>query len=176
MGDSVNLASRLEGANKFYQTHAMVSQATYDGAKDAIDARRLDIIRGVWKTQPIMIYELLGPKGSMPGYMYEMLEIYYRGLDLFSEHQWRKARSTFREALKIVKDDGPSLTYVNRCEEFMRSPLKKLGTGLYIQEQVLESLYGVPSLNGGPGRESENLSPHPILPHQGEVLDSQGDI
>jgi adenylate cyclase len=131
MGDSVNLASRLEGANKFYQTHAMISQATYDGAKEAIDARRLDIIRVVGKTQPIMIYELLGPRGSMPGYMYEMLEIYYRGLDLFSEHQWRKARTVFKEALKIVKDDGPCLTYVNRCEEFMKKPPSRNWDGVY---------------------------------------------
>ena len=53
MGDSVNLASRLEGANKFYQTGAMISQTTYDGVKEKVDARRLDVIRVVGKNEPI---------------------------------------------------------------------------------------------------------------------------
>ena len=59
MGDSVNLASRLEGANKFYGTTAMISENTYVAVKDYVDTRKLDIIRVVGKTEPIAIYELL---------------------------------------------------------------------------------------------------------------------
>jgi len=131
MGDSVNLASRLEGANKFYLTNAMVSQATYEAAKDSIEGRKLDIIRVVGKTEPILIYELLGKKGDLPPYMYDMLKHYYDGLELFGDRQWKRARMSFKEALRIVKDDGPSLTYVKRCEEYMKKPPSKTWDGVY---------------------------------------------
>ena len=131
MGAAVNLASRLEGANKFYSTHAMVSEATYQQVKEKVEARRLDIIRVIGKSEPIKIYELLGYKGSLPGYMYDMLGHYYEGLDLFEKRQWKRARSAFQEALKIVEDDGPGLTYIKRCEDYMKKPPSSKWDGVY---------------------------------------------
>ena len=63
MGDSVNLAARLEGVNKHYKTSTMISESTYEQAKDGIEARELDLIRVVGKLEPVKIYELLGKKG-----------------------------------------------------------------------------------------------------------------
>jgi len=131
MGDSVNLASRLEGANKFYKTDAMISEATYEKAKDQIEARRLDVIRVIGKSEPIKIYELIGPKSQIPGYMYDMMGHYYQGLELFEKRQWKKARSTFQDGLKIVEDDGPSLTYVQRCEDYIKKPPPTKWDGVY---------------------------------------------
>ncbi len=131
MGDSVNLASRLEGANKYYKTYAMISQSTYEDAKDQIEARKLDIIRVMGKHEPVTVYELLGEKGRLPDRMYEMLEKYYQGLEFFSNRQWKKAKSLFNEALKIIPDDGPSLTYVDRCKEFIKKPPSKKWDGVY---------------------------------------------
>ena len=65
MGDSVNLASRLEGVNKEYGTWLCVSEATCRAAGDGIVVRRLDRIRVVGKSQPIRIYELVGEKGML---------------------------------------------------------------------------------------------------------------
>ncbi len=131
MGDSVNLASRLEGANKYYGSHSMISEATYEAASDFIDVRKLDIIRVVGKEQPITIYELLGRKGTLPGYMYEMMERYNRGIEQFSNRQWKRAKQYFNEALEVVPDDGPSQTYVQRCEEFAKKPPSKNWDGVY---------------------------------------------
>mgnify|MGYP000867551012 FL=1 len=131
MGDSVNLASRLEGANKFYGTSAMISENTYRGAKDHIEARKLDIIKVVGKSEPVAIYELLGKKGTLPQYVYDCLEHYNKGLEFFQERQWKKAHSAFTEALKILPDDSPSKTYIARCEEFMKKPPSKKWDGVY---------------------------------------------
>lgn len=131
MGDSVNLASRLEGANKHYGTTAMISENTYRNAKDVIDVRRLDTIRVVGKTEPILIYELMGKKDSMPQKVYDMLERYDEGLRMFDERQWKRALKHFHEALAILPDDGPSQTYIRRCEEFLKKPPSKNWDGVY---------------------------------------------
>jgi adenylate cyclase len=131
MGDAVNLAARLEGANKFYGTYAMISETTYNLVKDDIEARVLDIIRVVGKTEPITVYELLGMKGKLPDYMYEMMAKYNEGVALWKGRDWEGARSTFRSGLKIVKDDGPCKTYLDRCNEFMVNPPPKKWDGIY---------------------------------------------
>ncbi len=131
MGDSVNLASRLEGANKHYGTTAIISENTYRNANDIVDVRRLDTIRVVGKTEPILIYELLGKKGSLPQKVYDMIEKYNEGLRMFDEHQWKKAMRHFHEALAILHDDGPSQTYIRRCEEFIKKPPSKKWDGVY---------------------------------------------
>lgn len=131
MGDSVNLASRLEGANKFYGTTAMISENTYNNVKDHVDVRKLDTIRVIGKTEPIVIYELMAMKGTMPQRVYDMLELYNKGLELFADHQWKKAMKQFNEALGVISDDGPSKTYVGRCEEFIKKPPSKKWDGVY---------------------------------------------
>lgn len=131
MGDSVNLASRLEGANKAYGTFAIISEATYEKAKDHIEARRLDRIRVIGKEEPIMVYELLQRKGQLPSYMHEMLEKYYEGLELFEQRDWANARKKFKAGLKLLPDDGPCQTYYDRCSEFMKKPPSKNWDGVY---------------------------------------------
>jgi class 3 adenylate cyclase len=131
MGDAVNLASRLEGANKHYETSAMISGATYEGAGDRIEARRLDVVRVVGKTEAVPIYELMGNKGSLPDRIYEMLEAYNKGLEYFVNRDWKQARGLFKQALKMVPDDGPSRIYIGRCETFIKNPPSKGWDGVY---------------------------------------------
>jgi adenylate cyclase len=131
MGDSVNLASRLEGANKIYGTTAMISENTYNAVKEHVESRKLDVIRVVGKTEPIGIFELLGMKGTLPQKVYDALEHYNKGLEHFNERQWKRAMSSFQDALKILPDDGPSKTYISRCEEFMKKPPSQKWDGVY---------------------------------------------
>ncbi len=131
MGDAVNLASRLEGANKYYGTYTMISETTYERVKDVVEARELDLIRVVGKEQPIKVYELFGKKGTLPDYMYEMLKKYNEGLQLFRDRQWEEAQSAFKAGLRIVPDDGPCKTYIERCKEFAKNPPPKKWDGVY---------------------------------------------
>ncbi|HOT43750.1 MAG TPA: adenylate/guanylate cyclase domain-containing protein [Spirochaetota bacterium] len=64
MGDMVNLGARLEGTNKIYSTHIIISEFTYEEVKDSIVARELDLIRVKGKEKPVKIYELLDMKNA----------------------------------------------------------------------------------------------------------------
>jgi len=132
MGDAVNLASRLEGANKFYETSVMISGTTYEGVKDIVEARQLDVIRVVGKSQAVPIYELMGKKGTLPDRIYEMLEKYNQGREFFLNRDWKQAKLLFKQALKVVDDDGPSRVYVERCDAYAKTPPSRGWDGVYV--------------------------------------------
>jgi adenylate cyclase len=131
MGDAVNLASRLEGANKSFETSAMISGATYEYAKDHVEVRQLGVIRVVGKTEAVSIYELLGKKGELADRMYDMLEKYNQGRDYFKNRDWKQARLLFKQALKVVPDDGPSQSYIERCDTFLKNPPSRGWDGVF---------------------------------------------
>jgi adenylate cyclase len=131
IGDAVNLAARLEGVNKVYKTAAMISEATYEKAKDHIEVRKLDTIRVVGKNEPIVIYELLDRKGNLNDQTQELLDKYYKGLASFNDRDWKGAQKHFKDALKIKPEDGPSTLYVERCTEFFKLPPSKNWDGVY---------------------------------------------
>src|SRR3990172_10148966 len=66
VGDGVNLGARLESLNKEYQTkrHIIISEGTYEAAKDALEVRRLGEVLVKGKTRPVVIYELQGMRGT----------------------------------------------------------------------------------------------------------------
>ncbi|MBF0424638.1 MAG: adenylate/guanylate cyclase domain-containing protein [Magnetococcales bacterium] len=131
MGDAVNLAARLEGANKFYATSTMLSQFTYEQAKDYIDARQLDIVRVVGKKEPVGIYELLDRKGAVTGALADCVAQYNKGLERYRARDFAGALQEFTKALTIRGDDGPSLTYQQRCQEYLQTPPPADWDGVY---------------------------------------------
>jgi len=122
MGDAVNQASRFEGANKQYNSDIMIGESTYELVKDLIEVRPLDKLVVKGKVIPIEVYELLAKKGELSDEMSKVSSIYTEGIELYWKRKWDLARSKFEEALKINEEDGPSLTYVKRCEAFKESP------------------------------------------------------
>jgi len=131
MGDVVNLAARLEGVNKFYQTFTMIPQSTYELAKDDIDTRQLDIIRVVGKKEPISVYEVLERKNQTSSEKSGVVEKYLKALKLYEERNFADASKEFEKVLAIDPDDGPSLTYVKRCGVFLETPPEKDWDGVY---------------------------------------------
>lgn len=65
IGDTVNLAARLEGANKFYGTEILMSESTYRAVKDQIICRPLERVKVKGKTEPIVLYTPLGIVGQL---------------------------------------------------------------------------------------------------------------
>jgi len=131
MGDSVNLAARLEGVNKQYGTYTMISEFTYESARDFIEVRELDLIRVVGKSEPVRIYEVLGRKGEMDGKLRELLPFYKEGLGHYKARQWNRAADSFERALEINVDDGPSLTHFERCILFQAVPPAENWDGVF---------------------------------------------
>ncbi len=122
MGDSVNLASRLEGANKAYGSRTMISEDTYKQVVEDVDVRELDTIRVVGKSEPTRVYELLDRKNQTPAAIADMVDKYNDGLELYKNGYFAEAKVAFERCLSLYPDDGPTATYVARCEEFVASP------------------------------------------------------
>jgi adenylate cyclase len=122
MGDAVNLAARLEGANKVYKSDVMISMHTYNQVMDEVDVRELDTIRVVGKSEATTVYQLLEKKGRVSGSMADLVDVYSQGLDLYKQREYAAAIEKFNQAIAIHDDDGPSLTYLDRCQQYLNNP------------------------------------------------------
>ncbi len=122
MGDHVNLASRLEGANKQYGSHILIGENTYRLAREDIEAREIDRIRVKGRREPAVVYELLARKGELPLKKAEVVETYLEGLSAYQDHDWHRARAAFEQTLALDPEDGPSRVYLDRCLHFLEDP------------------------------------------------------
>jgi class 3 adenylate cyclase len=122
MGDTVNLASRLEGANKEYGGRILVSAATIAGASGAIEAREIDRLVTLGQTQPQAVYEIMGRKGELTAAQLELRDRFAEGLAAYRVQRWDDARRAFEAALAVVPDDGPSLTFIKRIDRLIAAP------------------------------------------------------
>lgn len=122
MGDSVNLAARLEGVNKQYGTYDMFSEFTYEQVKDDVEVRELDLIRVVGKSEPVRIYQLLCRKGELDEETSKIIDIYAKGLEQYRNQEWDNALDSFGAVLELSEKDGPSLTFFERCLLFQKEP------------------------------------------------------
>jgi class 3 adenylate cyclase/CHASE2 domain-containing sensor protein len=131
IGDTVNLAARLEGANKAFGTYLMISEFTYAQARDYIEARPLDSIRVKGKLRPVTVYELMAKKGDLSEKMCEVREIYVKARNLHLEQRFEEAIAMFKQALALKEDDAPCLTLMHRCEHYLEAPPPKDWDGTY---------------------------------------------
>jgi adenylate cyclase len=118
MGDAVNLASRLEGANKYFHSKIMVSEATYEEARNFIEARMLGQIRVVGKAIPVKVYEPLAHKGKLSASSAKMREAYNEGFEAFYKGAYASAGKSFEAALKAAPADGPSQFYLDLAVKY----------------------------------------------------------
>jgi adenylate cyclase len=116
MGDAVNLASRLEGANKAFKSDLMISEATYAQCADDVDVRELDIIRVVGKEEPIRVYQLLDRKGRTSGALADMVDSYHKGLESLRSGRFEDAVACFETCLTMMPADGPSTIQLARAK------------------------------------------------------------
>lgn len=130
IGDSVNLASRLEGANKKYGTRIMISEFTHEQVKDRFITRELDLLRVVGKNKPVKVYELLGQKGLEPE-VSNLLQQYDDGIRLYNARKFAEALTKFELILKDFPLDGPSKVYKQRCEILRDFPPKPDWDGVF---------------------------------------------
>lgn len=121
IGDNVNLASRLEGLNKYYGTEILVSAATAQHLKNGFYFREVDLVRVKGKKHPIAIYEILG-EGAPEEKLARFLELYSKGLTLFRERQFAQAQKALEEALRLKPQDALCGHYFSWTEKFLETP------------------------------------------------------
>lgn len=111
MGDAVNLASRLEGLNKVYDTRVLISAATYTLTRGQVSARRLGVVRVKGKQAPTDIHELRA-LGAPVGPDAEAIQAFEAGVERFLARDFSGAETHFRRVLSLWPEDGPSLRYL----------------------------------------------------------------
>ena len=122
IGDTVNLASRLEGATKIYGVKVLFSEATAEALQRPTRYREIDLIRVKGKQEPVVIYESLDHyRDDFPN-MDQTLAAYERGLHSYFNGQWQRAAGYFDEALSYNPDDKPSRLCRGRCEHYIKAP------------------------------------------------------
>ena len=78
MGDTVNLAARLEAAAKDYGVNILISESFENRVNDQFITRKLDLVRVKGKSEPVTLYELVAEKGSLTDEKMKLLDEFSR--------------------------------------------------------------------------------------------------
>lgn len=123
IGDSVNLASRLESANKLYRTSVLAAGPTVNRMKNRMRLRRIDLIRVTGKSEPTEIFELADHRDAESRTKFDAIRRPFEdGLRRYRARQWSRALECFAAALETMPNDGPSWVYTDRCLYYRDHP------------------------------------------------------
>jgi adenylate cyclase len=131
IGDAVNLASRMEGLNKYYGTQILITEHTYREVKDDIVARPIDWVTVKGRHEGVLVYELLGLKGEVDEATEGLVSLYSQGLALYRKKEWEQALEVFEEILQKHLNDGPTQRLLERCRNYQTQPLILNGNGAF---------------------------------------------
>ncbi len=132
IGDTVNLASRLEQANKFYGTRILVSDATRNMAGDSLAFREIDSLRVVGKLEPVKVHELLGLASELNDAARSAVQDYETGLARYRAQDWDAAEAAFRSCLSAMPGDRPAQAMLERIAAFRQSPPEAGWDGVWV--------------------------------------------
>ena len=122
VGDTVNLASRLEGTNKNYKTGILISDKTRSGIDDKILTRPVDKVAVKGKANAILIHEVLAKKENETPELRSMIELSTLGFQHYLGQRFQQAMECYQQILGIKKDDQLALFYIDRCKGFLAFP------------------------------------------------------
>jgi adenylate cyclase len=134
LGDSVNLASRLEGANKMYGTGILLSETTAGLVKDLFSLRKIDLLRVKGKSKPMAVHELM-TEGTPDAKVADLISRYEAALTAF---QTRRFDEAYEKLLALAQDfpaDGPTATLLARSLQFSRHPPEGDWDGVWVAKE-----------------------------------------
>jgi adenylate cyclase len=132
MGDTVNLASRLEGLNKMYGTEILVSDAAYQAARDHIVARPVGVVRVKGKSQCVQVWEPLSLASDDDAGSRELARLFGQALEAYCARDFRCAAEQYQAALRVKPADRPSALLLDRCREFGDAPPSEEWNGVFV--------------------------------------------
>jgi adenylate cyclase len=136
IGNNVNLAARLESANKYYGTAVLLAATTVDELKSRAVLRRLDLIQAKGITQPTWVYESLGhhTRGTFPK-LATVIKAYEAGVDCYQRRDWKGGLGHFADALELAPRDRPSRIFYDRCRYYQASSPDEEWDGVWIMQE-----------------------------------------
>jgi adenylate cyclase len=131
VGDSVNLAARLERANRVYGTQILINESTAQAIGSQFETREIDTISVKGKTETTRIFELMSATGQLSEESARLREHYDQARRSYLAQDWNPAETTFRECLQIRPSDGPSRVLLERIQFLRRNPPEKEWNGVW---------------------------------------------
>jgi adenylate cyclase len=122
IGDTVNVAARMESANKVYRTSILASEETVGLAGATIESREIDLLIVAGKTEPIRVFEVLCLGGHLAAPMAELRGSFAEALLAYRKLEWDAAELKFQECLRLCPHDGPSQAFLARIPAMRLSP------------------------------------------------------
>ena len=131
VGDSVNVAARLERANRVYGTQILINESTAQAITSHFETREIDTISVKGKTETTRIFELMSATGKLSEESARLRERYNEAQRMYLAQNWDLAEKAFRECLQIRQTDGPSRVLLERIELLRRNPPGKDWNGVW---------------------------------------------
>jgi class 3 adenylate cyclase/CHASE2 domain-containing sensor protein len=123
MGNAVNLAARLEGVNKQYNTGGiLISEYTREKIGDDFAIRPLSRVRVVGVNTPLRLYELLDIKEGAAPALLDMIPVWEKGFKAYEAQSFLEAENSFNIVYQKNPDDRVAKLYLDRCEKYLASP------------------------------------------------------
>lgn len=135
IGDNVNLASRLEGANKFYGTRCLISENTWAQSKHRIVAREIDTVYVLGKKEAVRIFEPLAVKGEDDLQAIQLEKFHQDALKYYRMHDWDSAKEIFEQLLTLKPNDAPAKMFVERIAHYQQNPPAEEWDGAFTLEK-----------------------------------------
>lgn len=130
IGDCVNLAARLEAANKYFGTEILVTEEAWRrGGTDGWLARPLGRVLVTGQREPAVLWNLLDRDGEAPEKLRQAVALFQEGLEAFGRRDFRGAEEAFLRARELLPDDGPSGVYLELCRACQADPSLQGSTG-----------------------------------------------
>jgi adenylate cyclase len=130
IGETVNLAARLESANKTYRTRSLISEPVHDEVRGEYLCREIDLITVKGKRQPIRVFELLQERGKATDRTSEIKRVFEEGLSFYRRQKWGQAEQAFG-FLKEKYQDEPSEIFLRRIALFRLEPPPRKWDGVF---------------------------------------------
>jgi adenylate cyclase len=131
IGDTANLAARLERANRVYGTQILIGESTARAIGSKFEIREIDTIFVKGKIETTRVFELMSAAGQLSGELVRLRERYDAARRSYLAQDWDTAEATFRECLEIRPKDGPSRVFLERVQALRRSPPGKDWNGVW---------------------------------------------
>ncbi len=122
LGDSVNIAARLESANKIYKTTILISEAVADIVRDVMMLRRLDRLRLRGKNQFVRVYELVGRRSEVDEDTRDFCQKFDEAMSIYDAGNFSEAAEWFEILLRLRGDDGPTKLFLSRSVALRDDP------------------------------------------------------
>lgn len=133
LGDTVNLASRLESSTKFYHSNFIISDNTLEGCHGEIIARHLDRVKVIGKDQAIEIYQPLCTKEAVTPMLREELELHEKAQGLYYEARWDESMRLYEALHKKYPEVGLYPLYIDRIKSLKEKGVKAPWDGCYVR-------------------------------------------